>query len=199
MTGTRPDAARLGVMGGTFDPIHNGHLVAATQVAESMALDRVLFVPTGHSWQKDDSQVSSPQDRFLMTLLATVDDPLFAVSRVDLDRHGPTYTVDTLSDLSANHPNSDLFFITGADALASLHTWRDYERIIDRATLVGVSRPGHALADPGLPAGTVHLVEISALAISSTECRQRAAAGLSLDYLVPSPVARYVEKKGLYR
>lgn len=199
MTGTPPATRRLGVMGGTFDPIHNGHLVAATQVAESMNLDRVVFVPTGHSWQKDDSSVSSAADRYLMTLLATVEDPRFTVSRVDLDREGPTYTVDTLADLSQEHPDADLFFITGADALAGLHTWRNYEQIIDRATLVGVSRPGHALADPGLPLGTVHLVEISALAISSTECRQRAAAGLSLSYLVPTPVARYVAKRGLYR
>lgn len=199
MTGAVPGASRLGVMGGTFDPIHNGHLVAATQVAESLDLDQVVFVPTGRSWQKDGTAVSPPRDRFLMTLLATVEDPRFDVSRVDIDREGPTYTVDTLTDLAGQHPDVELFFITGADALAGLHTWRNFEQIIDRATLVGVSRPGHALTDPGLPPGTVHLVEISALAISSTECRQRAAAGLSLDYLVPAPVARYVEKRGLYR
>ena len=191
---------RMGVMGGTFDPIHHGHLVAAAQVAEQLRLDQVVFVPTGRPWQKHPDGVSDAEHRYLMTLLATVDNPAFAVSRVDIDRGGPTYTVDTMSDLrAAVGPDVELFFITGADALASIVSWREHERLVDLAHLVGVTRPGHELVNPGLGQDRVTLVEISALAISSTECRQRAAEGLTLDYLVPASVAQYIAKNGLYR
>jgi len=187
-------------MGGTFDPIHNGHLVAAAQVAEQLHLDQVVFVPAGQPWQKHPGGVSDSEDRYLMTLLATIPNPQFSVSRVDIEREGPTYTVDTLAEIRALRGSEDeLFFITGADAMASILSWRDHERIADLAHLVGVTRPGHHLADPGLPSGTVTLVEVSALAISSTECRGRAAAGLTLDYLVPVPVEQYIAKNGLYR
>lgn len=185
-------------MGGTFDPIHHGHLVVAAQVAQSCHLDEVVFVPTGQPWQKTH-RVSPAQDRFLLTLLATVDNPMFAVSRVDIDRPGPTYAVDTLADLAAGYGSeSEFFFITGADALASIKTWKDHERVLDSAHLIGVNRPGHRLTDSGLPAGSVTMVEVTAMAISSTECRRRAAAGLTLDYLVPAAVAQYVLKNGLY-
>jgi len=134
-----------------------------------------------------------------MTLLATVSNPRFDVSRVDIDRPGPTYAVDTLTDLQAHYgPECELHFITGADALASLSSWKDHRRIVELARLIGVTRPGHDLVDPGLPGDTITLVEVTAMAISSTECRRRAADGLTLDYLVPAPVAAYIAKNRLY-
>ena len=191
---------RIGVMGGTFDPIHHGHLVAASEVASSFNLDEVVFVPTGAPWQKSDRAVSPAEDRYLMTVIATASDPRFSVSRVDIDRDGPTYTLDTLRDLRAAYPDSEeFFFITGADALAQLLTWRDVEALFALAHFVGVTRPGHTLADPGLPTGEVSLVEVPALAISSTDIRERVATGRPVDYLVPEGVARYVGKRGLYR
>ena len=194
---------RVGVMGGTFDPVHHGHLVAASEVAHRFALDEVVFVPTGRPWQKDGRDVAPAEDRYLMTVIATASDPRFRVSRVDVDRAGLTYTVDTLRDLRAEYAASavdvELFFITGADALASIASWRDSDEALDLAHFVGVTRPGHALADPGLPEGSVTLVEVPALAISSTECRARVAAGAPIRYLVPEGVREYVAKRGLYR
>ncbi len=191
---------RIGVMGGTFDPIHHGHLVAASEVAASFELDEVVFVPTGAPWQKVDRAVSPAEDRYLMTVIATASDPRFSVSRVDIDRDGPTYTLDTLRDLQAAYPEAgQLYFITGADALAQLLTWRDVAALFALAHFVGVTRPGHVLADPGLPSGEVNLVEVPALAISSTEVRDRVASGRPIDYLVPEGVARYIVKRRLYR
>jgi nicotinate-nucleotide adenylyltransferase len=190
-------------MGGTFDPVHHGHLVAASEVAHRFALDEVVFVPTGRPWQKDDRDVAPPEDRYLMTVIATASDPRFRVSRVDVDRAGPTYTVDTLRDLrdeyAAASIDAELFFITGADALTAITSWRDADEVFALAHLVGVTRPGHALLDPGLPEGSVSLVEVPALAISSTDCRARVAAGAPIRYLVPSGVVEYVAKRGLYR
>lgn len=191
---------RIGVMGGTFDPIHHGHLVAASEVAASFELDQVVFVPTGAPWQKTDRDVSPAEDRYLMTVIATASDPRFTVSRVDVDRAGPTYTLDTLRDLRTAYPDAgELYFITGADALAQLLTWRDVDALFALAHFVGVTRPGHTLVDPGLPPGEVSLVEVPALAISSTDVRERVASGRPIDYLVPEGVARYVSKRGLYR
>lgn len=189
---------RLGVMGGTFDPIHQGHLVAASEVAYRFDLNEVVFVPTGSPWQKAD--VSPAEDRYLMTVIATASDPRFTVSRVDIDRDGPTYTVDTLRDLKAQQPTgTELFFITGADALGQILTWRDPEEVLRLAHLVAVTRPGHSLNDPGLAEGAVSLVEIPALAISSTDVRRRVASGEPISYLVPDGVERYVNKSRLYR
>jgi nicotinate-nucleotide adenylyltransferase len=186
-------------MGGTFDPIHQGHLVAASEVAASFELDQVVFVPTGSPWQKTDRDVSSAEDRYLMTVIATASDPRYPVSRVDIDRSGPTYTIDTLRELRASYPEAgEFYFITGADALAQLLSWRDVESLYALAHFVGVTRPGHVLADPGLPAGEAALMEIPALAISSTDIRTRVSAGRPIDYLVPEGVARYVAKRGLY-
>ena len=190
-------------MGGTFDPVHHGHLVAASEVAHRFALDEVVFVPTGRPWQKDDRDVAPAEDRYLMTVIAPASDPRFRVSRVDVDRGGPTYTVDTLRDLRAEYDaasvQTELFFITGADALASIASWRESDEVLGLAHFVGVTRPGHALTDPGLPEGSVTLVEVPALAISSTDCRARVAAGAPIRYLVPDGVLEYVAKRGLYR
>jgi nicotinate-nucleotide adenylyltransferase len=197
---------RLGVMGGTFDPIHNGHLVAASEVADLFGLDEVVFVPTGRPWQKDGRHVTAAEDRYLMTVIATASNPRFSVSRVDIDREGPTYTKDTLTDLHALNPDSDLYFITGADALASILSWQNWEELFGLAKFIGVSRPGYELngqhiaaAIDQLPADALTLVEVPALAISSSECRSRAANARPIWYLVPDGVVQYVNKRGLYR
>ncbi|MDT0342729.1 nicotinate-nucleotide adenylyltransferase [Streptomyces litchfieldiae] len=194
-----PAKRRLGVMGGTFDPIHHGHLVAASEVAARFHLDEVVFVPTGQPWQKGHRAVSPPEDRYLMTVIATASNPQFSVSRIDIDRGGKTYTIDTLRDLRAENSDADLFFITGADALAQILGWRDAPELFSLAHFIGVTRPGHALADPGLPGGGVSLVEVPALAISSTDCRERVARGDPVWYLVPDGVVRYINKRALYR
>lgn len=190
---------RIGVMGGTFDPIHHGHLVAASEVASLFQLDEVVFVPTGQPWQKTDRQVSAAEDRYLMTVIATASNPQFSVSRSDIDRAGKTYTIDTLRDLRAEHPAAELFFITGADALEQIFSWRNAEKLFSLAHFIGVTRPGHTLSDPGLPEGAVSLVEVPALAISSTDCRHRVVKGDPVWYLVPDGVVRYIDKRALYR
>ena len=186
-------------MGGTFDPVHHGHLVAASEVASLFGLDEVVFVPTGEPWQKADREVSPAEDRYLMTVIATASNPRFSVSRVDVDRGTTTYTIDTLTDLRRQRPDAELFFITGADALAQIVGWRDTERLFDLAHFVGVTRPGYQLADADLPHGAVSLVEIPALAISSTDCRERVARGMPVWYLVPDGVVQYIGKHELYR
>ena len=191
---------RVGVMGGTFDPIHNGHLVAASEVASRFTLDEVVFVPTGQPWQKSDTEVSPAEDRYLMTVIATASNPQFSVSRVDIDRSGPTYTIDTLHDLRDRYgATTQLFFITGADAMAQIIGWHRADELFELAHFVGVTRPGHHLSDPGFPSGKVSLVEVPALAISSTDCRERVAKGEPVWYLVPDGVVQYITKRGLYR
>ncbi|WP_327345797.1 nicotinate-nucleotide adenylyltransferase [Streptomyces europaeiscabiei] len=196
---SEPGRRRLGVMGGTFDPIHHGHLVAAQEVAAQFGLDEVVFVPTGQPWQKSHRSVSAAEDRYLMTVIATAENPHFSVSRIDIDRKGLTYTIDTLRELHELNPEADLFFITGADALGQILTWRDAEELFSLAHFIGVTRPGHTLTDPGLPAGGVSLVEVPALAISSTDCRARVGKGDPVWYLVPDGVVRYIDKRQLYR
>ncbi|MDN5803837.1 MAG: nicotinate-nucleotide adenylyltransferase [Microlunatus sp.] len=189
-------------MGGTFDPIHHGHLVAASEVAARFSLDEVVFVPTGQPWQKADRRVSSAEDRYLMTVIATASNPRFTVSRVDIDRDGPTYTVDTLRDLREERGEDvDLFFITGADALAQILTWRDVSDVFDLAHFVGCTRPGVELNSPAiaeLPSERITLMEVPALAISSTGCRERVTAREPLWYLVPEGIVQYIAKRGLY-
>jgi nicotinate-nucleotide adenylyltransferase len=192
--------ARIGVMGGTFDPIHHGHLVAASEVGHFFSLDEVIFVPTGQPWQKEGRQVSPSEDRYLMTVIATASNPRFSVSRVDIDRPGPTYTIDTLRDLrAARGPDAEFFFITGADALEQMMTWQDADELFKLAHFVGCTRPGHRLSGAGLPDDRVSLIEIPALAISSTTCRQRVAAGEPIWYLVPDGIVQYISKRALYR
>ncbi|MBV0894784.1 nicotinate-nucleotide adenylyltransferase [Microbacterium sp. NC79] len=195
MTQTRPP--RIGVMGGTFDPIHHGHLVAASEAAHSFDLDEVVFVPTGQPWQK--SGVSNREHRYEMTVISTASNPRFTVSRVDVDREGPTYTIDTLRDLKAQRPDADLFFITGADAVAQILSWRDHDELWDLAHFVAVSRPGHVLSTEGLPSERVSQLEIPAMAISSTDCRERVQRGHPVWYLVPDGVVQYIAKHHLYR
>jgi nicotinate-nucleotide adenylyltransferase len=192
-------------MGGTFDPVHNGHLVAASEVTHLFNLDEVVFVPTGQPWQKERC-VTSAEDRYLMTVIATASNPQFSVSRVDIDRGGPTYTKDTLRDLHALNPDSELYFITGADALTSILSWQDWRDLFAMARFVGVSRPGYELRREhlghelnGLPEDALNLVEIPALAISSTDCRRRAQESRPLWYLMPDGVVQYISKRRLYQ
>ena len=194
-------ARRVGVMGGTFDPIHHGHLVAASEVQSWFDLDEVVFVPTGQPWQKLERKVSAAEDRYLMTVIATASNPRFWVSRVDVDRGGPTYTIDTLSDLRRLRPGAELFFITGADALAQIVTWHDAQRVFELAHFVGCTRPGVELHSPAiaeLPPERITLMEVPALAISSTGCRERVTARQPIWYLVPDGIVQYIAKRGLY-
>ncbi|WP_235779260.1 nicotinate-nucleotide adenylyltransferase [Sinomonas notoginsengisoli] len=184
-------------MGGTFDPIHHGHLVAASEVASKFDLDEVVFVPTGEPWQKSKRKVSPPEHRYLMTVIATASNPRFTVSRVDIDRPGPTYTIDTLRDLRRMRPEADLYFITGADAMAQILSWKDVEELWELAHFVGVTRPGHELHDLGRK--DVSLLEVPAMAISSTDCRARVAVSEPVWYLVPDGVVQYIAKYDLYR
>lgn len=191
---------RIGVMGGTFDPIHHGHLVAASEVANLFGLDEVVFVPTGQPWQKTHREVAPAEDRYLMTVIATASNPQFSVSRVDIDRGGPTYAIDTLRDLREQYgETAEFYFITGADALGQIFSWHKAEELFEVAHFVGCTRPGHVLSDPGLPDGKVSLVEIPALAISSTACRARVRADRPVWYLVPDGVVQYISKRRLYR
>lgn len=196
MTLNRP---RVGVMGGTFDPIHNGHLVAASEVAARFQLDEVIFVPTGQPSFKQHQDVSAAEHRYLMTVIATASNPRFTTSRVDIDRAGLTFTVDTLRDLRAERPDADFFFITGADAIEQIATWKNAADLWEMAHFVAVTRPGHTLSVEGLPAEKVSILEIPALSISSTDCRARARVGDPVWYLVPDGVVQYIAKYRLYR
>lgn len=191
---------RIGLMGGTFDPVHHGHLVAAEEVRVAFDLERVLFVPAGDPWQKSGEGVTPVDHRLAMTRRAVADNPSFEVSTVDIDRAGPTYTMDTLRDIGSAHPKAELFFITGADAMLEVLTWRSPEQTLAMATFVAVTRPGYDMTQipAELPKGALTL-EIPALAISSTDIRERVAAGRPIRYLVPDAVAAYIADHGLYR
>ena len=191
-------ASRVGIMGGTFDPIHHGHLVAASEVAALYDLDEVIFVPTGAPWQKADRQVSPSEHRYLMTVIATASNPRFWVSRVDIDRGGPTYTIDTIRDIGEQRPGAQLYFITGADAMAQILSWKDAPELLNRASFVGVTRPGYDLSDAHLPVDSAILLDVPAMAISSSDVRRRVRDGQPIWYLVPDGVVQYISKHRLY-
>lgn len=196
---------RLGIMGGTFDPIHYGHLVAAEQAYSDLDLNVVVFMPAGRPAFKLDKKVTSGEDRFAMTLLATADNPHFLASRFEIDREGVTYTADTLVRLRELYPeNVEFYFITGADAIAEIVTWHDAACIAGVAHLVAATRPGYnldravdAIEESGIEFDVTYL-EVPALAISSSYLRERVAAGESLRYLTPDPVTGYLHKHRLY-
>jgi nicotinate-nucleotide adenylyltransferase len=199
-----PRARRVGVMGGSFNPIHYGHLVTADEARHAFDLDEVIFVPAGHPWQKDLDDVAPEEDRYLMCVIATASNPTFRVSRIEIDRPGPTYTVDTLHALKEEQPSAELFFITGADAILQILTWKDPEVVLREARFIAATRPGYDLdrLEKELPQGMedrVLIMEIPALAISSTDVRLRAREGRPIRYLVPQGVAEYIAKNGLYR
>lgn len=191
--------SKLGVMGGTFDPIHYGHLLTAEEALQQFDLERVIFVPTGQPWMKEHEAVSAPEDRYLMTVIATASNPRFRVSRMEVDREGPTYTVDTLKWMKDEHgPDADLFFITGADAILEIVGWKDPEELFELAHFIAATRPGYDItAFDAHPAITV--MKIPALAISSTDIRARVRDGRPIRYLVPEGVNSYVRKEALYR
>lgn len=196
---SRDDGSRrVGIMGGTFDPIHHGHLVAASEVADLFDLDEVIFVPTGQPWQKAHRTVSTAEHRYLMTVVATASNPRFWVSRVDIDRPGPTFTVDTVNDIAAIRPGSELFFITGADALQAILSWRDADRLFSMCHFVGVTRPGYHLSGEHLPSESVTLLDVPAMAISSSAVRERVRSSRPVWYLVPDGVTQYIAKHRLY-
>ena len=188
---------RVGVMGGTFDPIHHGHLVAASEVAAVLRPRRGRLRPDRSSVA--EGRRLAGEHRYLMTVIATASNPRFTVSRVDIDREGPTYTIDTLRDIHRSRPEAELFFITGADAIAQILSWRDVNELWALAHFVAVSRPGHDLTISGLPNQDVSLLEVPALAISSTDCRSRVSRGFPVWYLVPDGVVQYISKHHLYR
>ncbi len=204
-----PGALRkLGIMGGTFDPIHYGHLVTAEAVRSEFNLDQVLFVPSGLPPHKEVSSVTPATDRYLMTVLATLTNPYFEVSRVDIDRPGVTYTVDTLTDLRREYgPQVEFYFITGADALSEIFSWKNAEELVRGCIFVGATRPGftqdHWTAEVEefyhRNAASFRFIEVPALAISSTDLRRRVREGRSLRYLTPEEVVFYIKKNGLYR
>jgi nicotinate-nucleotide adenylyltransferase len=191
-------------MGGTFDPIHHGHLVTAEEALWQFELDEVLFVPTGEPWMKEDSRVTPAEDRYLMTVIATAGNPHFSVSRVEIDRPGPSYTRDTLSALREGEgKGAELYFITGADAILEIFHWKDPEEVLSLAHVIAATRPGYDIARFEAEAPTRHpnvsVMTVPALAISSTDIRGRVAEGRPIRYLVPEGVKTYIDKAGLYR
>ena len=191
-------------MGGTFDPIHHGHLVTAEEALWQFALDEVVFVPTGRPWMKTEREVTPAEDRYLMTVIATSSNPRFSVSRIEVDRPGPTYTVDTLEQIRVEAKGPvELFFVTGADAMLEIFHWKDPEEVLARAHLIAATRPGYDLTRFETEAPTAHpnvsVMHIPALAISSTDIRRRVEEGEPIRYLVPEGVQTYIEKASLYR
>ena len=195
---------RLGIMGGTFDPIHYGHLVTAEEAVWQFDLDQVLFVPTGQPWMKHDSGVSPPEDRYLMTVIAIASNPRFLVSRIEIDREGPSYTIDTLRELRERYgEETELFFVTGGDAILEILHWKDAEQTLALARFIAATRPGYDLGRFEREGADRHdritVMDVPALAISSTDIRQRVAKGSPIRYLVPEGVKAYIDKAGLYR
>jgi nicotinate-nucleotide adenylyltransferase len=199
-----PDAKRLGVMGGTFDPIHYGHLVTAEAALAEFELDEVVFVPTGQPWMKADRDVAAPEDRYLMTVIATSSNPRFSVSRIEIERDGPTYTVETLQELRRQRREGvELFFITGADAILEIFQWKHPDEALSLAHFIAATRPGYDAARFEREAPTSHpkisVMTVPALAISSSDIRRRVREGRPIRYLVPEGVQTYIEKSQLYR
>jgi nicotinate-nucleotide adenylyltransferase len=194
---------RLGIMGGTFDPIHYGHLVAAAEARHVFELDRVTFVPSRQPPHKREAPAAGGEHRYAMTVAATCSNPRFDASRIELERAGPSYTLDTLRALRAVDPTAELFFITGADAVRELRTWRQPEQLVELCRFVAVTRPGYDLdgleRDLGALARAVSAIEAPGVDISSTQIRERVAQGRSIKYLTPEPVEVYIAKHGLYR
>jgi nicotinate-nucleotide adenylyltransferase len=200
---------KLGIMGGTFNPIHYGHLVTAEEAYHQFSLDLVIFMPAGHPPHKEDGDIIPGEDRYLMTVIATSSNPHFTASRLEIDRPGPSYTIDTLRELRKIYgPQVDFFFITGADAILEILTWKDSEKIYEMCSFIAATRPGyslqkfkelHLIENNPSKKPVVHFIEVPALAISSTDIRRRVREGKPIRYLVPDEVAIYIEKNGFYR
>lgn len=195
---------RIGIMGGTFDPIHHGHLFAAEEARARFQLDTVIFIPCGQPPHKDDRDISAAECRYIMCALATAPNPHFEVSRLEIDRPGPSYTIETLRHYrQALGPDAELFFITGADAILEILTWREADAVLREAQCIAVNRPGADLSN--LPevigdgrAARVEVMDLPALEISSTGIRERVRKGLPIRYLTPNAVVDYITKEALY-
>ncbi len=191
---------KKGIMGGTFDPIHYGHLVTAEEVRDFFDLDEVIFVPSARPPHKIGQTLTDPEHRYLMVVLATITNPYFRVSRVEIERPGPSYSVDTVRYFrSLWGDDTEIFFITGADAFAQISGWNNPEELLRLCTFVAASRPGYTLSLPEVFRERVRVIEVSALAISSSEIRRRVRQGESIKYLLPEAVENYIYKNGLYR
>lgn len=202
---TRPiPQRRVGIMGGTFDPIHFGHLVAAEEAYFSLGLSEVFFVPTGNPPHKNSQRVSSAEDRYQMTLLATLDNPHFKLTRLEIDRQGSSHTIDTLREMRHWYPPGSVsfYFITGLDAVLDILSWKEPFKIVEQANIVAVSRPGYSSGKldelPSQIREAIIPLEIPLLSISSTEIRQRVTEGRSIRYFLPWTVEHYIYKKALY-
>ena len=201
--GAREAQHALGILGGTFDPVHYGHLVAAEEARHAFGLDSILFIPCGRPYHKPKPPTASAEDRYEMTRLATASNPLLDVSRIEIDRPGPSYTVDTVEALKRERPGCGLYVILGTDAVEELAEWAQPERLLEQCRLIVVSRPGAPWeeVERALPPAYMEHVdrlEIPGLHISSTELRRRAAEGRPLRYLVPDAVEAYIRERGLY-
>ena len=195
---------RIGVFGGTFDPIHMGHLIVAEDARAALELDRVLFIPAGQPWFKSYRQITDAHHRLAMVRLAVSDNPYFGVSDIEIARSGPSYTVDTLAELRDHHPDAEFIVILGVDALREIDRWHQPRRLFELASVVGMARPGTAInlsvlhaAIPG-SSSRIRLLDSALIDISGTDIRRRVAAGRSIRYRVPSAVERYVRENGLY-
>ena len=199
--------AAIGLMGGTFDPIHMGHLVTAEEARQQFGLNYVVFIPAGRPPHKNSSQVTNPEHRYLMTLLAVVNNPYFTVSRIELDKKEPSYTIETVRDFYERFQRkARIFFITGADAILDIITWKDYKDLLSMCTFIAATRPGYSLGKLKAVLGPafseiiprIHLLEIPAMAVSSTYVRRKVAAGKTIKYLTPASVEQYIYKNKIY-
>lgn len=186
---------KVGILGGTFDPIHIGHLIAASSVYEELNLDSVVFVPAGDPWQKRDRELSTGQQRLEMVRLATGDDARFQVSDIEIVRSGPTYAIDTVRELKKLNPTDELFWIVGSDALSGIPSWHEWEAFVSEVTIVAVNRVGQ---NDSVPFDFVS-VEMPEVRISATELRDRFTNHADTQYLVPPKVSQYISDQGLYQ
>ena len=195
---------RLGIMGGTFDPIHYGHLVTAEQALSEFDLDKVIFMPTYNPPHKQEPKVTA-DERYIMAVIATADNDNYEVSKIEIDRKGKSYTVDTLNELGKIYPEAKFYFITGADAILEILTWKDAEKVALNTRIIAATRPGYSfdklnefISNLSFKA-SISILEVPALAISSTDVREKAKKGKPIRYLLPDDISEYIYKKGLYR
>ncbi|NBO26073.1 MAG: nicotinate-nucleotide adenylyltransferase [Actinobacteria bacterium] len=186
---------RVGILGGTFDPIHIGHLIAASSVYEALKLDSVVFMPAGDPWQKRDRELSTGQQRLEMVKLATSDDARFQASDIEISRSGPTYAIDTVREWKRRNPEDELFWIVGSDALSGIPSWHEWEAFVSEVTVIAVNRIGQSASVPF----EVVSVEMPEVRISATQLRDRFTNKLDTQYLVPPKVSEYISDQGLYQ
>lgn len=189
---------RYGLLGGTFDPVHQGHLHAAREIARAARLDRILLIPAGIPWQKAERKIAAPRDRLAMLQIAVGGDPLFEVSDIDLRREGPTYTIDMLAALKEMHPQDELVLIIGSDIVPRLDSWHRYREVIDQVEIIICGRPEFPLDLSQLPDGRFTVVDVNALPISSSGVRAMIQNGLDASDLLPEGVMSYISEHDLY-